>query len=86
MLKKVQDFKNILREESFPFKFFDEDKEENIIYRAGLKNYFNVQYSIEIQVGSQKTPFNFILDTGSGTTLLNDIRCQSNGCNSRKGY
>jgi len=42
MLKKIKDFKNILKEESFPFKFIDEEKEENIIYKAGMKNYFNV--------------------------------------------
>lgn len=49
-------------------------------YSRHLHNYFNTQYTAKFAVGDKKDEFSFILDTGSGTTLLNDYRCQSAGC------
>lgn len=37
-------------------------------------------------MGHKGNNFKFIIDTGSGCTLLNDNRCQSSNCRARKAY
>jgi hypothetical protein len=51
MFKKIDDFKNSFNIESHPFQNNEKSKEMDIIYKVGLKNYFNVQYSVEIEIG-----------------------------------
>ena len=55
-------------------------------YTKSLKNYYNTQYTVEMSIGSKKQPFRFIIDTGSGTTLINDQRCTSKGCEERHAF
>jgi len=56
------------------------------LYSDSIKNFFNTQYSVELAVGNPKDKFTFIIDTGSGTTLLNEKRCQTFGCKTRKAF
>lgn len=55
-------------------------------YGKHLRNYFNTQYSAKIAVGTPDNLFSFIVDTGSGTTLLNDQRCGSPDCRHRNQF
>jgi hypothetical protein len=42
MFKKIDDFKNSFNIESHPFQINEKTKETYVIYKVGLKNYFNV--------------------------------------------
>lgn len=41
---------------------------------------------MDIAIGKPDNFFRLIIDTGSGCTLLNDVRCQSPNCLKRKGF
>jgi len=41
---------------------------------------------MDYAVGNSDNKFSFIIDTGSGTTLLNEVRCRTPGCKTRKAY
>jgi cathepsin D len=56
------------------------------LYTTKMKNYFNTQYTVNMGVGHPGDGFSFILDTGSGTTLLNERRCKTRGCKTRKSF
>lgn len=56
------------------------------LYTTNMKNYFNTQYTVSLGVGHPGDEFSFILDTGSGTTLLNERRCKTAGCKTRKSF
>ena len=55
-------------------------------YVKNMKNFFNTQYTAQIAVGTNKNVFSFILDTGSGTSLLASQSCQSSGCKTRHRF
>lgn len=61
-------------------------RQDSSNYSRPLRNYFNTQYTAKFAVGNKGEEFSFILDTGSGTTLLNDYRCESEGCTKRKRF
>ncbi len=61
------------------------DKDE-ALYANQIKNFFNTQYTIDVSVGNPQDKYTFIIDTGSGTTLLNEKRCSTFGCRSRKSF
>lgn len=61
------------------------DKNEPL-YSTQIKNFFNTQYTVDVAVGNSQEKFTFIIDTGSGTTLLNEKRCNTFGCHSRKAF
>lgn len=56
----------------------------NPIYARRIFNYFNSQYTTQVAIDEEGNSFQLIIDTGSGTTLLNDVRCASEGCKTRK--
>ena len=86
--EKSENFKSPISKKNISSFFqYDIDFEKyDPRYTKELKNYFNTQYTIELKVGKQKNKFKFIIDTGSGTTLINDIRCKSQGCQERTSY
>lgn len=45
-----------------------------------------MQFTLRLGVANYKDKFSFILDTGSGTTLLNEKRCTTIGCQTRKSF
>jgi len=55
-------------------------------YVTPIRNFFNTQYTIDIAVGRPDDVYSFIIDTGSGTTLLNEKRCKSKTCKERKQF
>lgn len=67
--------KMLARVKSKPFTELAMALQKGTQYARHLKNYFNTQYTAKFAVGNKSDEFSFILDTGSGTTLLNDMRC-----------
>ena len=59
---------------------------EQPMYTTAIRNYFNTQFTLELAVAKYNEKFRFIIDTGSGTTLLNEKRCTTQGCQSRKAF
>lgn len=66
----------------------DMDPSKAPLYSKPLKDHFNTQYTLSLGVSNPNpaSHFSFILDTGSGTTLLNDKRCHTSGCKKRKAF
>ena len=57
-----------------------------LMYPKNLHNYYNAQYSVDMAIGSPNNKFRLIIDTGSGCTLINDSRCMSTNCKTRKAF
>lgn len=85
---KVKNFKSPISTQSYQSFFqYDIDFDKfTPLYTQSIKNFFNTQYTVSLQIGSSRDPFRFIIDTGSGTTLINDKRCASEGCTERKAF
>ena len=57
-----------------------------MVYERNLHDYYNAQYSVDLEIGQPGDTYTLIIDTGSGCTLLNDVRCLSTNCRARKAF
>lgn len=84
--EKVEDFKSPIVPSALS-SFLESEIDLAVtspVYSRQIKNFFNSQYTTPIAIGSPDNIFQLIIDTGSGTTLVNDVRCTSVGCLKRK--
>lgn len=87
--RTIPGFKSPIIGAATPLSFiqYDINLEENQpLYQTAIRNYFNTQFTLSLAVGHYNQKFKFIIDTGSGTTLLNEKRCNTQGCKTRKAF